>query len=99
MTCGMYHVSYRVSHASCLLAQEEDQDFIYLALERCAGSLSDLIDTQMHGVDHHAVLHHMMTGLTHLHKLNIVHRVSVRMWMWMDGGAEMGKCVCTYLRM
>ena len=57
-------------------AKEEDASFIYIALEKCAGSLQDLIDRPSNhpDADRLLILHSMMTGLAHLHSLNIVHR-------------------------
>ena len=57
-------------------AKEEDASFIYIALEKCAGSLQDLIDRPANhpDADRLLILHSMMTGLAHLHSLNIVHR-------------------------
>ena len=57
-------------------AKEEDASFIYIALEKCAGSLQDLIDRPANhpNADRLLILHSMMTGLAHLHGLNIVHR-------------------------
>ena len=57
-------------------AKEEDASFIYIALEKCAGSLQDLIDRPANhpAADRLLILHSMMTGLAHLHSLNIVHR-------------------------
>ena len=57
-------------------AKEEDASFIYIALEKCAGSLQDLIDRPHNHpqADRLLILHSMMTGLAHLHSLNIVHR-------------------------
>ena len=57
-------------------AKEEDASFIYIALEKCAGSLQDLIDRPANhpNADRLLILHSMMTGLAHLHSLNIVHR-------------------------
>ena len=57
-------------------AKEEDNDFVYIALERCNGTLLDLVNN----IDHCAqsnkqqILHDIMNGLAHLHAMNIVHR-------------------------
>eukprot|EP00457_Paulinella_chromatophora_P001165 gb/GEZN01001167.1/.p1 GENE.gb/GEZN01001167.1/~~gb/GEZN01001167.1/.p1 ORF type:complete len:998 (-),score=86.89 gb/GEZN01001167.1/:191-3184(-) len=69
-------------------AQEEDDDFIYIALERCAGSLEDLVEgsakvetklapgikNALHQQWRMETLRHMVIGLNHLHNLKIVHR-------------------------
>ena len=57
-------------------AKEEDASFIYIALEKCAGSIQDLIErpADYPHAQHLTILLDMMTGLAHLHGLNIVHR-------------------------
>ena len=64
---------------SCVLryyAKEEDASFIYIALEKCAGSLQDLVrePQRFPGAEPLRVLHDMLLGLAHLHAINIVHR-------------------------
>eukprot|EP00808_Paulinella_micropora_P019135 g60556.t1 len=66
-------------------AQEEDDYFIYIALERCYGNLEKLVYTQATEAKHQTdalndqrwrrqLLQHMALGLQHLHALKIVHR-------------------------
>lgn len=63
-------------------SQEMRGDFLYIALERCAASLADVIEKPNHfrnlanagQKDLPAVLYQITNGITHLHSLRIVHR-------------------------
>lgn len=66
-------------------AKEEDANFIYVALERCAHSLGDIVEEQrgeskkelgftLTETELHGVLREMTDGLAFIHSLNIVHR-------------------------
>ena len=63
--------------------QEEDGDFIYLALEKCHCSIADWMESrETRGPrdppkrldTKNKFLYEMISGLAHLHALNIVHR-------------------------
>lgn len=56
---------------------EEDQQFRYIALELCEATLQEYVEDptfERHGLTPVTVLNQAMSGLTHLHSLNIVHR-------------------------
>lgn len=63
-------------------SQEMRGDFLYIALERCAASLADVIEKSSHfrnlanagQKDLPGVLYQITNGITHLHSLRIVHR-------------------------
>lgn len=62
------------------LYQEEDTNFVYIALELCPTTLSDLIENPQKHQEIYATfrpkvcLREIADGLKHLHSLNIVHR-------------------------
>lgn len=56
---------------------EEDQQFRYIALELCEATLQEYVEDptfERHGLTPVTVLNQAMSGLAHLHSLNIVHR-------------------------
>ncbi|XP_020626094.1 serine/threonine-protein kinase/endoribonuclease IRE1-like [Orbicella faveolata] len=56
---------------------EEDQQFRYIALELCEATLQEYVEDptfDRHGLTPVTVLNQAMSGLSHLHSLNIVHR-------------------------
>lgn len=56
---------------------EEDQQFRYIALELCKATLQEYVEDptfERHGLTPVTVLNQAMSGLAHLHSLNIVHR-------------------------
>jgi serine/threonine-protein kinase/endoribonuclease IRE1 len=53
--------------------KEEDEQFIYLALELCSCSLRDIIDKNVE-FDRIKMIHEIVSAVNHLHSLNIVHR-------------------------
>jgi serine/threonine-protein kinase/endoribonuclease IRE1 len=61
-------------------AKEEDEDFIYLALERCEHSLDDAFEKPAALQERYSdetlqrILATLLSGLAYLHSLNIVHR-------------------------
>ncbi|KAL2757245.1 hypothetical protein ACRALDRAFT_1029021 [Sodiomyces alcalophilus JCM 7366] len=63
-------------------AQEARDGFLYIALERCAASLADVVErpsrfhelAQAGRADLPAVLYQIANGINHLHSLRIVHR-------------------------
>uniref|UniRef100_A0A8C5C6U4 non-specific serine/threonine protein kinase n=1 Tax=Gadus morhua TaxID=8049 RepID=A0A8C5C6U4_GADMO len=56
---------------------ERDRQFQYIAIELCAASLQEYVETvdfDRGGLEPVALLQQTMSGLAHLHSLNIVHR-------------------------
>lgn len=76
--------------------KEECHQFTYLALELCPASLYDIVEKQdsndhlaaaWQSVDHRDAIHQILSGLQHLHNLNIVHRdikPQVRLFIMVD---------------
>lgn len=63
-------------------SQQMQDGFLYIALERCAASLADVVERPHHyrelanagRMDLPAVLYQITNGISHLHNLRIVHR-------------------------
>lgn len=63
-------------------SQQIQEGFLYIALERCAASLADVVERPHHyrelanagRMDLPAVLYQITNGISHLHNLRIVHR-------------------------
>lgn len=59
----------------CLVSQEQDSQFRYIALELCAATLQDFVEAKRRfkrgNLDSVTVLQQAMSGLAHLHSLGI----------------------------
>ena len=72
------------SNVVSFFAWEEDETFVYLALEKCVGTLADIVSDSMKkkkkpikfkkNLDTLKILQESAKGLSYLHRLNIVHR-------------------------
>ncbi|XP_014244524.1 serine/threonine-protein kinase/endoribonuclease IRE1 [Cimex lectularius] len=63
-------------HVIRYFSMEEDSQFRYIALELCSATLQDFVEKGIHKDDLDVVeaLRQAISGLEHLHSLNIVHR-------------------------